>query len=224
MEPFDSLQKTWTNYGKDEPFWSVLTCDGFLKQNIDDGTIKDFYASGHIACNLLINTLEKHNLTIKDKTIIDYGCGVGRITKHLASYGKKVYGVDISPDHLEIASKYVTENNVEFICLNENIDLPKSDIVYSLIVLQHCEPGIMIHCINKILQNLNEKGIALLHIPYFIPNYEDRKNQSNSMEMHYIPKEKVKELTFINKCILLDIIEIDHCGHGVLNCLYLIQK
>lgn len=35
--------------------------------------------------------------------VVDLGCGPGRITRHLASLGVKVFGVDLSPSMVEVA-------------------------------------------------------------------------------------------------------------------------
>jgi hypothetical protein len=44
------------------------------------------------------------------------------------------------------------------------------------------------------------------------------------MEMHFVPKSKIKEIVELNNCIILEEVEIDFCGGGIQNCIYVIKK
>ena len=72
---------------------------------------------------------ERFTLTLQqyegdNKTILDIGCGSGRISLALAEKGAKVTGIDYSSQMIELANEYLikyeantdTKSNVEFIC------------------------------------------------------------------------------------------------------------
>lgn len=97
-----------------------------------------------------------HNLDIinKDDTILDFGCGMGRISGPLVhNFGCKVIGVDISERMRQFASLYVRSPNnfsaVEFYTKENTIDG-----AICTFVLQHVEnPTNEILNLSKIIKN-----------------------------------------------------------------------
>lgn len=71
----------------------------------------------------------------KDDVILDYGCGVGRLSKHIHDKVKKVIGVDSSSKMLELAR---TLNPAPNIVYTNKIEHDSAlDIVFSFWVLAH---------------------------------------------------------------------------------------
>jgi 2-polyprenyl-6-hydroxyphenyl methylase/3-demethylubiquinone-9 3-methyltransferase len=51
--------------------------------------------------------------------VLDLGCGYGRVAKRLAVKAKKITGIDISEDNIELAQEYVRRNeNCEFFVMD----------------------------------------------------------------------------------------------------------
>ncbi|WP_321315169.1 tetratricopeptide repeat protein [Halarcobacter sp.] len=101
----------------------------------------------------------------ENKTILDYGCGIGRIAKELIEKTScKIIGVDISESMRKLATEYVNSSNFEAISLeefkNKIEEGKKFDFAYSIWVLQHCiKPQEDIKLIKKSL-----KDDALIYI------------------------------------------------------------
>lgn len=76
---------------------------------------------------------------IKDKTVVDIGCGTGRLSRLLSANGGIVTGVDISEKMLEIARKKDTKSS--YIQINPNSSLAIADksvdFIVSNLVLEH---------------------------------------------------------------------------------------
>lgn len=75
---------------------------------------------------------------VKDKVVLDLGCGTGKFMEKFQNKTIKYYGLDLSKQQLKIAKQKVNNNNVEFICCSaENIPLPDNsvDIIISTWVL-----------------------------------------------------------------------------------------
>ena len=87
-----------------------------------------------------------NNIGVRDKRILDFGCGDGRYSFQIAKLGaSEVIGIDISPVMIEIASRELQNHKIEkvkFLEANGN-NLPfednSFDIVFSNFVLHHFE-------------------------------------------------------------------------------------
>ncbi len=111
----------------------------------------------------LINFLKEHQLINVDTLVLDYGCGVGRVSKMIIDdIGCRVAGIDISEGMLQLATQYV--NNQNFLPLLYSKDLlqnaPKFDLVIASLVLQHAE--VPIESIKFIKDILKDGGIFVL--------------------------------------------------------------
>lgn len=223
---FNELQTTWNNFGETEPFWSVLTHQNFKKQNINKEALDEFYNLGLFHYNIFEEILQKHNSTFTNKVILDFGCGVGRITKVYNKVTSHVYGMDISETHLDIAKQ--SDEKTQFFLIDDLQKLPnlpnQPNIITSLMVLQHARPDIIEHQVGLLLDVLDKDGIALLHIPYDILNYQNVTNQINVMEMHFLPKSTIQMISKQHNCNVLEEVEIDFCGGNIKNCIYVIKK
>jgi cyclopropane fatty-acyl-phospholipid synthase-like methyltransferase len=226
---FEDLKKTWNDFGHIEPYWSVLTHEQFKLGNITEDSINEYFAIGEAHFQWFESILQSHQSTFKDKIVLDFGCGTGRILKPCAKVASKVYGVDISKPHLDKAKEYVP--TAELYCVEDSEKLPtlpsKVDIIYSLMVFQHNRPPLMKKYIKVLLELLNTDGIAMFQIPYYIHEYHYNENEyqgRNEMEMHRLEKQEVMKLIQEANCQLLGEDETDHCGEGILNTTYIIKK
>ncbi len=213
------IEKVWSQYGNDDPYWSVLTAENYRKESITQERINEFYASGN-------DTLRQIEMSLRrcgqwgnlGEQCLEYGCGVGRVTVHLAKLFKSVTGVDISQGHLDIASnvsKQMGISNIEWnkvTTLNELKNLGTYDFIFTVIVLQHNPPPIMAHILKSLLNLLRDGGIAMFQLPTRMRNYrfdieEYVKNldYNSEMEGHVLPQNAVLDIIDQNSCRPLEI-------------------
>lgn len=106
-------------------------------------------------------TLAKlHINPTKDDSILDFGCGVGRLSEYLAPHAKKIIGVDLSEEMLIVARKNSKNQNVEYKIIDE-LDLIKEDIfdkIFAFWVLGHIEDKILSRYIEKFYKMLKKDG------------------------------------------------------------------
>ncbi|PEE44619.1 class I SAM-dependent methyltransferase [Bacillus pseudomycoides] len=78
--------------------------------------------------------------TIKNKKVLDIGCGSGHSLAYMAKHGaQELWGVDLSSIQIETAKQILKEWNPHLICaaMEKETDIPKGhfDIVYSIYAL-----------------------------------------------------------------------------------------
>lgn len=126
-----------------------------------------------------IKLLKRNNIDIRNKTILDLGCGWGEFTKELLDAGaKKVVGIEPDRDRLEIAknimSSYGSKAVLKYGFGEEMEYKEKFDIIINYTVIEHTqEPYKVLH---NCLRALKKKGVMfLLHPNYLVP-YESHYN------------------------------------------------
>ena len=103
-----------------------------------------------------INTSSFNLNELKDKTILDIGCGSGRYTLALASYGcKNIIGYDMGDQGLKIGNSIIEKNKLNNITFKKGnvLDLPFEDNHFDFILCN----GVLHHTKNM------EKGLEELY-------------------------------------------------------------
>lgn len=117
-----SSSTEWNELGEREPYFAVLTEERFLRDRVD---LDAFYATGEADVDLLLGDFPA-------RSALDFGCGVGRLTRELARRVPEVVGVDAAPSMLRLAREAVPSATFA-----EEIPDRRFDFVCSLIVFQH---------------------------------------------------------------------------------------
>ena len=91
-------------------------------------------------------------------TVVDYGCGIGRISKELCKMGCQVLGVDISPEMRRLAIQYVNDDRFSVVTPEEFVNMINNgfscDYACTIWVLQHClKPTVDLGNIKRALKN-----------------------------------------------------------------------
>jgi SAM-dependent methyltransferase len=162
----EQLRETWHALGEDDPLWAILSDPEKRGGRWDADS---FFAAGEqeIAAILLhcsaLGRPHAHGLAV------DFGCGVGRLSRALASRYAQVIGVDISPSMLARARElHVQFPNVRFV-ENATIGLGfiasgSVDLVYSVITLHHMPARLQLGYIAEFLRVLAPGGVAVFQI------------------------------------------------------------
>lgn len=106
----------------------------------------------------------------KSMTVLDFGCGIGRLAKYVAPECKELWAVDISRTMLKLAAERMAEyDNVRYVQSQDTgmPDVPTGsiDMVYSLLVLQHVEREDAFLLLEEIRRVLRPDGRAVLTFP-----------------------------------------------------------
>ena len=210
---FEKTKRAWEKLGKEEPYFSVLTCDEMKTENITDQIISKFFLSGNANTMEIVNSLKRNGLeNAENLDILELGCGCGRITQSLAQNFRHVNAVDISEGNLKIAKEHVDSSNVEFFLIKEvedYLNLPQVDVIYSLMVLQHNSPPVIEYILDAMMSKLNVGGVFIFQIPTYYYGYsfvyDVYMKLQEGMEMHCFQQKKIFEIAYKHQCIPLEI-------------------
>eukprot|EP00742_Colponemidia_sp_Colp-10_P003021 GILJ01003223.1.p1 GENE.GILJ01003223.1~~GILJ01003223.1.p1 ORF type:complete len:305 (-),score=45.18 GILJ01003223.1:68-982(-) len=236
-DSLSAIKKVWETYGIEEPYYSVLTQDEYLMNNINEQSLKKFYASGSTEATRIKQLVAQTGVKLNTKgRALDFGCGVGRITVHLADLFDKVVGCDISTKHIALAENYVSHtplsDRVSFVVSGASLaPLGEFDFVYTVIVLQHMIPPLQQDMIAQFCKILKPSGVAMFHIPTYHPEYQWREDvgitKSTMMKVmmtHATPKLTVERIVAENGCRVVSAIPENMVGDNWQSHIFVIQK
>jgi SAM-dependent methyltransferase len=132
--PTAQTRSEWEDLAQLDPLWAILTDK---ERQFGAWNIQGFFASGQSEIDELMQSCGvKHG---HNGRALDFGCGVGRLSRALQAYFAEVYGLDISEQMIRLAKEYTMQCQF-LVNQTDNLQLFPSDhfdFVYSNIVLQH---------------------------------------------------------------------------------------
>ena len=202
---FERHRLQWRALGEKEPFWSVYTHDEFRSANLSDTALETFYTTGKEHAKLIDLFAQRTSTPVARGICLDLGCGVGRVTKHLAERFDKVLAVDISEGNLRHCRKLAGDfgiKNIEFKLIQspaEIADLPPIDFFYSTIALQHNSPPVQKFALDCILSKIRPGGAFYFQTQTYTPGYrfdidEFLATPLDTMDMHCLPMHEILRL------------------------------
>lgn len=229
------VEKVWSAYGEKETYWSVLTADKYRDKAMDAAALADFYASGYRTYEQIARLLSRNGIADgRIQSVLDFGCGVGRLAAPFVEHFGRYTGVDISPGHLRLARERAAESALVDTDFMTVADFLRSDIAYdlyySLIVLQHNPPPIMREMLRAGLQRVRAGGYALFQVPATIFDYSFSVERylaggaRDSMEMHALPQRAVFADLADAGFQLLEAVPDPFIGTAGISYVYLAEK
>jgi SAM-dependent methyltransferase len=160
----------WERFGRVDPYYGVASTDEFRRENLDDAALERFFASGEADVARVLETARRvAGAGFAPRTILDHGCGVGRLVVPFARGADRVVGVDVSPSMLAEARRNCDArgiDNVELVTADRLDGLAAEfDLVHSFIVLQHIPPDVGAPIVETLASLLRSGGVGVLHVP-----------------------------------------------------------
>lgn len=209
----------WEAVGEAAPYHSVLTTDEYIPERFAANEIS-FFESGKEDLDLILALLHRIGRPPDGfRCCLEFGCGVGRVTAHLAATFSSVLALDISRPHLRLAQRHLADlgfTNVSFRQVTPEDLHPRTsyDLWFSRLVLQHNPPPVTLEILNRMFAGLAPGGVAVFHVPtyhngyYFkIIDYLTDSLPPENMHMHVTPQTPILKLAWRHGCALLDIRE-----------------
>jgi SAM-dependent methyltransferase len=165
-------QRDWNDLASVDALWAVLTD---ADRQHGHWRIDEFFATGEKEIGGVMTIARSLELPRRNERALDFGCGVGRLTRALSHRFTTCVGVDIAPAMLANARRLnVNFPSCEFV-LNTSNNLGTFashtfDFVYSSKVLQHMNSrSVALAYIGEFLRLLRDDGLAVFQVPYEVP-------------------------------------------------------
>lgn len=165
-------RRDWDDMAAVDPYWGVLTRPEGKHGRWDPAA---FFATGEHEIEAMLRTAARLGLPVRGDTALDFGCGLGRLTRALASRFSAVHGVDVSPSLIEQARSLNCDlANCEFHISGQQplggfADASIS-LLCSFLVLQHQTRKESIRSyLTEFARVLAADGVAVFQLPSFIP-------------------------------------------------------
>jgi SAM-dependent methyltransferase len=158
----DRSARDWEILAQQEPWFAVLTDERFLRERMSDDDLRAFFASGDADIAHIFDLMARPDFA--SKSALDFGCGVGRLTRALTKRAARIAGVDVAPSMLRLARE-----NVPNATFSAAIPDERFDLIVSLIVFQHIPVVRGEGLLNDLLDRLADDGVAVLHFTFRRP-------------------------------------------------------
>jgi SAM-dependent methyltransferase len=162
------VQLSWEELGRDDPFWAVLSWPGTEHGKWD---VREFFATGERDVIELLGQAEAHAPgELRYGSALDFGSGLGRLTRALGERFERVVGVDISAPMTAQARSLVAGQcpNCEFVTSTSEtlpFDDGRFDFIVTLLVLQHLPARLARRYVSELVRVLKPGGVLVFQVP-----------------------------------------------------------
>ncbi len=242
-------QRDWEDLAELDPYWAVLTDPAGKFGGWDPAA---FFETGEQEVARLFEMADRLGYPRNRGRALDFGCGLGRITRALATRFDECFGLDVSERMVDQARELnVSIPNCEFVH-NVRADLAcfddsHFDLVYCKIVLQHIPKRRVVRSfIREFVRVLSPGGLLVFQIPSYIPlreriqsdarlygllrtlgfkkDYLYRRMNLLPLRMGFMPEPKVLQLVENHGGIALEIHPEPWAGPTIESRTYYVTK
>ncbi len=161
----------WNTLAELDPLWAILSDPDrkFGKWNP-----AEFFSTGGREAERVLAMCRSNAVNVSYGRLLDFGCGVGRMTRAFSGFFQSCAGIDISQNMVSLARKFNADQpHCEFVATDAAV-LPFADksfdFVFSVLVLQHLPTKSMIlRYIAEFIRVAKDDGIIVFQLPNEIP-------------------------------------------------------
>lgn len=242
-------KREWDDLAGLDPLWSILSdpAKRFAKWDVEE-----FFSTGRREVEQILAEVRALGYPLRGSKALDFGCGVGRVTRALAEQFAECYGVDISEGMIRLARQFNGHVSKCRFIVNTTDDLkifPENhfDLVYSNIVLQHLPERNQIRSyVSEFIRIIAPGGLVVFQLASWIPwrnriqirrrlysllrrlgahgGFLYAKLGLHPIRMNFIPESEVINLLEAAGARVLDVGRRIGSGRSFQSCVYFASK
>lgn len=161
----------WNALAELDPLWTILS-DPAKKFGKWDP--HEFFGTGDLEAERVLRMCKANGIDIPYGRLLDFGCGVGRMTRAFSHFFPSCVGVDVSDKMVELARKFnIDRPQCEFIATAATtLPFPDKsfDFVFSVLVLQHIpRKSMILRYIAEFIRVAKDSGIVVFQLTNELP-------------------------------------------------------
>lgn len=242
-------KREWDDLALLDPLWSILSDP---TKRFGKWDVEAFFSTGRKEVEEILVEARALGYPLRGCKALDFGCGVGRVTRALAEHFSECYGVDISEEMIKLAKQLNRHKSQCSFTVNTADDLkvfPGNyfDLVYSNIVLQHLPDRRQIRSyISEFMRVVAPGGLVIFQLASWIPwrnriqirrrlysvlrafgadgRFLYTKLGLHPIRMNFIPEGEVINLLEAAGARVLDVGRRIGSGRSFQSCVYFVSK
>lgn len=165
MDRLSRLKNDWDSLAQRDALAAILTDESKSGGRWD---VTEFMATGDVEIETVLQHLENVGLRPDaDRAVLDFGCGVGRLTQALARRFQLCVGIDISQEMIAQANALNRYEHCRYM-VSATPQLPFADesffFIYSNIVLQHVARHFAMNYLREFARVLAPGGVLVFGV------------------------------------------------------------
>jgi ubiquinone/menaquinone biosynthesis C-methylase UbiE len=164
---FQTHKQNWEDLAKVDPLWAIYSDP---KRRYGKWNLEEFYSTGEKDVAGVLEVAARLGHPAAWESALDFGCGIGRLTRALGRRFQHCVGVDISAAMIHRARELnSTSHNCRFVVNDENslkaFADDSFDMIYTKWVLQHL-PGkpLIKHYVAEFIRTIKKNGLLVFQI------------------------------------------------------------
>lgn len=165
-------RQDWEDLAQVDPCWAILSDP---KKRFGAWDLQEFFRTGEVEFHDVMQHAARFHYPAERSRALDFGCGLGRVTRAMTAHFDECVGVDISETMVAKAMELNADHpECKFLVL-ESDDLrifpnDSFDLIYSNIVLQHLPTERLIEStISEFVRLLKPRGFGSFQLLSYVP-------------------------------------------------------
>lgn len=159
--------RDWEELATVDPLWAILSAP---EKRFGKWDVQQFFRTGEEEISRLMEKARSLGLPRSRQRAIDFGCGVGRLTRALLTYFPECHGVDISTSMVESARRLTPAGTFRQGSDLQSFSAGYADFIYSTLVLQHQpDRASVARLVTDMLRVLAPGGLLVFQMPLHLP-------------------------------------------------------
>ena len=161
----------WNALAELDPLWTILS-DPAKKFGKWDP--EEFFNTGNQEAERVLGLCKANAVDVSHGSVLDFGCGVGRMTRAFSQHFSSCVGIDVSEKMVDLARKFNADRpHCKFIA-SAAPRLPFNDqsfdFVFSVLVLQHLpRKATILGYIAEFLRVVRDNGVVVFQLTNELP-------------------------------------------------------
>lgn len=176
MEPLEGPEKllgsaNWNALAELDPLWTILSEP---EKKFGKWNPAAFFSTGEREAKRVLAMCKVHNISISFGKLLDFGCGVGRMTRGFSAFFNSCVGIDVSEKMVALAREFNSGiPRCDFI-VNDALVLPFADktfdFVFTVLVLQHLPTkSLIFQYLGELMRVAKDDGVVVFQLPNEVP-------------------------------------------------------